>query len=220
MANNITADVSLNIKEIIDYYKLKNFSEFAKIIGISDDLLSKWRKRNSYDIDRIVYRFPDISTTWLLTGKGDMLISEENLTPTIATSHDVGRPYYDVDFTCSFGDFSDFGTNHPAYNINFQPFNKDGVTWVNATGHSMHPEVSSGDIIAIQKYENWRTYLPLGEMYGIITIHGMRTIKRIFKGASAETYRLVPSNKEYDEEEIDKDIILDIYRVLGAFKAF
>lgn len=76
MANNIIADVSLNIRELMDYSGLKTFSEFAKLLGISDDLLSKWRKRNTYDIDKIVEAFPDVSVTWLLTREGSMLRPE------------------------------------------------------------------------------------------------------------------------------------------------
>lgn len=76
MANNITADVSLNIRELMRIKKISKDVEFAKELGISKQLLSKWKSRNTYDIDKIVDRFPEVSKVWLLTGEGSMLKSE------------------------------------------------------------------------------------------------------------------------------------------------
>lgn len=214
--------IKSRLAQFLEYKGLNN-REFEQLAGLSNGAVARIRDSSRVStFVRIANTYPDLNMDWLRTGEGKMLNDgvEGIVQPSVSDSPDVGRPYYDVDFTCSFGDFDAGGTNHPTYNINYRPLNKEGVTWVNATGHSMHPEVSSGDVIAIQEYQDWRTYLPLGEIYGIVTTHGMRTIKRVFKGSAPNTYRLVPSNKDYDEEEIDKSIILTVYRVLGAFKAF
>ena len=76
MANNITADVSLNIRELMQEKGIKKEIDFANELGISKQLLSKWKSRNTYDVDKIVDKFPEVSKVWLLTGEGEMLKSE------------------------------------------------------------------------------------------------------------------------------------------------
>ena len=76
MANNITADVSLNIRELMRIKRISKDVEFAKELGISKQLLSKWKSRNTYDVDKIVGKFPEVSKVWLLTGEGSMLKTE------------------------------------------------------------------------------------------------------------------------------------------------
>ena len=102
MARNIKADTSLNISKLVD---LKNFSsdaEFARFVGVSPALVSRWRSRNTYDVDKIANAFPEVSISWLLSGEGPMLKEEKEkeeeyeLLPRI--TEDKGRPYYDVDF--------------------------------------------------------------------------------------------------------------------------
>ena len=61
MANNITADVSLNIRELMREKGIKKEIDFAKELGISKQLLSKWKSRNTYDVDKIVDKFPEVS---------------------------------------------------------------------------------------------------------------------------------------------------------------
>lgn len=40
----------------------------------------------------------------------------------------------------------------------------------------MEPEINHGDIIALKKIED-KSFLPLGEVYAIVTTNDMRTIK-------------------------------------------
>ena len=76
MANNITADVSLNIRELMREKGIKKEIDFANDLGISKQLLSNWKSRNTYNVNKIEDKFPDVSKTWLLTGEGSMLKSE------------------------------------------------------------------------------------------------------------------------------------------------
>ncbi len=59
--------------------ELKNFSkdvEFAQFLGISSANISAWFKRNTFDYNIIVDKFPEVNKNWLLTGEGEMLKSE------------------------------------------------------------------------------------------------------------------------------------------------
>ena len=80
----------------------------------------------------------------------------------------------------------------------------------------MEPLITPGDIIAIRKLNDWQTYLLPGEVYAIVT-NEYRTIKRVLE-KDADTLILVPENPEYGRKEIPKNIVLEVYQVLGCMK--
>lgn len=141
--------------------------------------------------------------------------------PVPASSMEKGRPYYDVDFKCGFDELADDQTTVPACLISFPPYDREGVVWCNATGDSMSPEINPGDVIALQEVRDWQSYLTYGETYAIATTNGLRTIKKVRKGGTPSTLLLVPVNRAAaDEQEIDKALVLRVFRVLAAIKKF
>lgn len=73
--------------------KLKGINDNQMTIaaGLSVGLLGKLKKSgkgmNSSNIEKILYSYPEINASWLLTGKGEMLVSHD--TPTDAPSKPV-----------------------------------------------------------------------------------------------------------------------------------
>lgn len=165
-------------------------------------------------ISSILETFPNVSAEWLIRGEGDMKKSEDN--PII--SYTSGVPYYNVDFIGGFDVVLNDQTTQPDYLIDFQNYNTADC-WCNVTGHSMEPEISQGDIIALKELHDWKTYIPSGEIYAIVTTEH-RTIKRVSPGKHKGYILLTPSNpsKEYVAQEIPLSIVLKVYRVLGCMK--
>ena len=132
-----------------------------------------------------------------------------------------GAPYYNVDFIGGFEFVSNDQTQLPDYYINYPPYNKPGVMWCNLTGHSMEPEISNGDVIALKEVKSPIEYLPAGEIYGIIT-DDYRTVKRIRPGVQKGFVRLIPANKspEFCEQEIPVEMIRRVFAVLGSIRKF
>lgn len=82
-----------NFIERLQYYmKLKGINDNQMTIaaGLSVGLLGKLKKSgkgmNSSNIEKILYSYPEINASWLLTGKGEMLISHDASTDTPAQS--------------------------------------------------------------------------------------------------------------------------------------
>lgn len=145
--------------------------------------------------------------------------SDETLKDKPKISYTKGRPYYDVDFIGGFDLVLNDQTTTPQYNIDFHPYNKEGVLWCNITGHSMEPKISNGDIIAIREVQDWMSFINYGEIYAIVTTNEMRTVKIVRKGMDENHYRLIPINtEEYDEQQIKKTQIMRIFSVLGCVK--
>ena len=246
MASKIYANTSLNISKIIDEKKLSSDAEFARVVGVTPQTVSKWRSRNTYDITKIVNAFPDISVPWLLSGEGPMCTKHEirveivdspgetpntpvdtpdekeeeyELLPRI--TEDRGRPYYDVDFLGGYGEFADDPASAPvAYMIDYPPYNKEGVFYMNVRGDSMAPEINSGDLVALRPIEAWYDFLLLGKVYAVVTLSGQRTIKRLRRGSDNEHYTLEPINPAYESQEIPKAQIERVFEVLGGIRRY
>lgn len=194
-------------------------ADFARKVGEKPQTVSNWVARDNGNnvLNKIVEAFPQINKDWLMTGHGDMLISGNKITvPQI--SYTKGVPYYNVDFIGGFDIVLNDQTINPEYLIDFQKYN-EATCWCNVSGHSMEPEINNGDIIALKKIEDF-SFLPLGEVYAIVTTNGMRTIKRLGPSQNPECYTLVPTNKspEYGIQELRKDMIQHIFQVLGCMK--
>ena len=201
--------------------KAKSIRNFAFVIGMPERTINTYIKTGRTPslevIDAILRTFPDISAEWLIRGEGSMLKSEYNEDkPKI--SYTAGVPYYNVDFIGGFDLVLNDQTIKPEYLIDFKMYNT-AECWCNVTGHSMEPEISQGDIIALKELHDWQTYIPSGEIYAIVTTEH-RTIKRVSPGKHEGYILLTPSNPspEYVPQEIPLSIVQRVYRVLGCMK--
>ena len=191
---------------------IKSFEERCKL---SNGYISSMRKGlGDNKLNNVLKEFPELNREWLLYGEGSMLKSES--VPVKSFTQVV--PYFNVDFLGGFDLLPDDQTTRPEYLIDFKAYDR-ATCWCNISGHSMEPEISSGDIIALREVPD-PTFLPFGEVYAIVTTTGMRTVKRIGPGKDAETYSLIPANKspEFGVQEIPKTMIARVFEVLGCMK--
>ena len=214
------------IKEYIDKKGI-TIAAFERSIGMSNASFGKSLKGGKAigtdKLENILIIYPDINPSWLLTGEGNMLSSDsekEEKLPSVNQTYE-GAPYFNVDFIGGFDVIVNDQTRNPDFYINYPPYNQEGVVWCNLTGHSMEPEISNGDIIALREVTTPIQYLPAGEIYGIVT-EEYRTVKRIRLSQKEGFVRLIPSNKseEFCEQEIPISMILKVYAVLGSIRKF
>lgn len=219
------------VREIIQLYCNGSKDSFSSKVGIAPtsvfDLTGGHKGNPSFaEAKKILSAFPDVNPEWFMLGTGPMLRkdirteSDEEPAPSINQEY-KGAPYYNVDFIGGFDLVMNDQTINPDYYINYPPYNKEGVLWCNITGHSMEPELSNGDIIALKEMKSPIQYLPAGEIYGIVT-DDYRTVKRIKMSEKEGFVRLIPSNKseEFTEQEIPVEMIRNVYAVLGSIRKF
>lgn len=209
-------DLKSRLIEFIDYKGL-SVQSFELQCGLSNGAVSKMGNNTRRStIDKISNSYPELNTNWLLTGEGGMLLDSIDSVP--QKSFTNGVPYYNVDFIGGFDIVLNDQTAKPEYLIDFKKYN-EATCWCNVTGHSMEPEITHGDIIALKRIED-ASFLPLGEVYAIVTTNGMRTIKRLGPSSDPKCYTLVPTNKspEYGIQELPKNMIEHIFQVLGCMK--
>ena len=213
--------LSERINKLVEYSQM-SIPQFAKLVGFkTPQAVRELIKGNTKSLsDAAIFKlssaFPDLSMDWLLTGEGPMMIERNAPAPVI--NYTEGVPYYNEDFMLGFEEIGAPDSENPDFLIRMPGYER-ATLWCNASGHSMEPEINNGDIIALQRVEDF-SFLPFGDVYGFITANGMRTIKRLGRSERDGFYRLIPTNKEYDEQEIPINIITHVYRVMGAMKAF
>jgi phage repressor protein C with HTH and peptisase S24 domain len=213
------------ISTIVEKFGNGKNTVFASLIGVSEANVRNYKNGVMPKADFLekIARSFDININWLLTGEGNMLSSEsekEEKLPSVNQTYE-GTPYFNVDFIGGFDIIVNDQTRNPDFYINYPPYNQEGVVWCNLTGHSMEPEISNGDIIALREVTTPIQYLPAGEIYGIVT-EEYRTVKRIRLSQKEGFVRLIPSNKseEFCEQEIPISMIIRVYAVLGSIRKF
>lgn len=136
--------------------------------------------------------------------------------PSPVQSFEKGKPYYNVDFALGFDILENDQTQHPDYLIDFRPYNNCDL-YCNAYGNSMHPTISSGDIVALKRIADFR-YLINGEIYAIVTSNGLRTIKRVHD--NGDTFTLIADNPTVADQTIPKSLVTHAFQVRGTIKMF
>lgn len=208
-------DKSLILKELKKYKKFTTDAEFAQFLGISTQNLSAWYKRNTFDDNKIVDLFPEISRIWLLTGTGNMLkndISEIN-------EHKYkSLPVYNLD---AVGGLINQEVDIQEFKIGEIPFvdAQEGDICIPISGDSMFPTYKPTTYVQIRKIENWKEYIEAGNIYVLVLNDGRRLIKEIRNSQiDKENYFLLHShNPNYEQQEIPKKLIASIWIVVSRY---
>lgn len=215
----MSTTVNERIKIIAEKLYEGKITRMCTALGVSQaamsNIVSGRMSKPSFDVINAFVEKVNVNADWLITGNGDPLDGKEEI-PKISFTN--GVPYYNVDFLGGFDLVMNDLTVNPEYLIDFKKYN-EADCWCNVTGHSMEPEITHGDIIAMKRIED-KSFLPFGEVYAIVTTNGMRTIKRLGPSENSSSYSLVPTNKspEYGIQELPKKMISIIYQVLGCMK--
>lgn len=204
---------------------------FAETVGVSEAMVYKYYKMDNIDTQTLmkwaeIFHVPmmifiddEMYNKYVyIKAEEDIIISQNNKSQEPLINYTIGVPYYNVDFIGGFDIIMNDQTINPEYKIDFKKYN-DATCWCNVTGHSMEPEITHGDMIAIKKIEDM-SFLPFGEVYAIVTTNEMRTIKRLGPASNPNNYSLIPTNKspEYGIQELPKNMIRTIFQVLGCMK--
>lgn len=218
------------------YLEKKGISpyEFYKKSGVSRGTLGNSTGISEENIAKFLAYAPDVNPSWLLTGNGEMLLSDAKQQNYTSFENDTARsklseappviynnqtksglPYYDVDFLGGFNEVFNDQTTTPAYYIDLKPFIHADF-WCNLSGDSMSPRLNNGDIIALKRCT--LETIQYGEIYAVV-MGELRTVKIIRKGKDECHLRFIPINLEnYDEQEYHVSEIIGIFKVAGSIR--
>ena len=188
-------------------------------------ILSGNRALSKGMIARICDAFTDLNPSWLLTGEGEMLKSEEVKLHTDDSPEDSSRliPFYDASTTGGYNgsvSSSDIDTQLIGYIQAGGWFDSRETAAIRHMGDSM-VEYPDGCVLAVREVTERRLLVP-GRNY-VVETDEYRVTKRVQRGSSANTIALYSSNEEkYDDGrlihepfEVALEDIRHIYSVLG-----
>lgn len=205
-------DKTLVLNKLQSHYKFKKDTEFAEFLGISGQLLSKWKLRSTFDIDILYTKCIDANADFLLSGKGPILKTDNSSTGNVfrlKTDNDVQNqsvPLYDIRASASVvALFKDSSSEIPVDHITIPNLPKcDGAIYV--SGDSMYPLLKSGDIIMYKKVANEIDNMFWGEMYLVSLINNdgdeFVMVKWLHKSELGTDYvKLVSENRHHQPKD-------------------
>lgn len=205
---------------------------FAKEVGLGSSNLSRKLKGSTPFTAKDFVKICDsigVNREWLETGEGEkrtysLGFDKDSLNRSIDKAFtqcvhgEDAKPFYDVDFALGFSEMYNDSPNTPTKYISVPGYEKTDF-WCRTSGDSMKPLISNGDIIALKQILDWNEFLPMNEVYAIMTTNDLRTVKIIRKGLDDEHFTLHAINEEYEDQEIKKSAITKVFKVLGSLKA-
>lgn len=231
MATNITANVALNISELLAEKKISSEGEFARLLGVSKQLITKWKARNTYDISKITELFPDVSHIWLLTGEGEMLKSpadtggigskaiSQSEVEVVPMEQYVEVPFYDLSATAGMpsGDVQQTGWLETRL-IPRQYAGREYAV-IRISGDSMDDGTSRSlchgdEIIVKQELVDHMTPLPIrSKLFVVDTLEGA-VVKQIVELNKVEGYVVLHSfNERYPDYSVPLAEVRGFYSV-------
>lgn len=210
------------LEAIIDYYSDGKPSVFAKYIGVAPSTISSWLSRDTLDYDLIFAKCENISSDWLLTGKGEMIksnpniqiLSEPKTKEKKLTEQEV--LLYDVSAAANLKTLFDNKRQNILGKISIPDMPRcDGAVYV--TGDSMYPLLKSGDIIVYKELHDFQEVI-YGEMYLVsFDLDGddFLTVKYVNHSDKGDDFVKLVSHNAYHDP---KDIALSRVRAMALVK--
>ena len=183
-----------------------NDNQLTVNAGLSVGLIGKTKQgMNSKNIEKILLAYPDINAEWLLTGKGEMLRSNNIPVARKAKNIQEGIPL--IPFSAMAGALTSEQTvlKHECEHYIIPAF-ADADFLITVKGNSMQPTYISGDIIACKKVPLNNIFFQWNKPYVLDTAQGP-LIKRIKPAQDQQHITLISDNTAFDPIEL---LITDI----------
>lgn len=198
----------------VSFYAIENTLNAGR--GSISKAVKEGKNIGSNTLENILNLYTDLNPTWLLTGEGQMLKSDENFLVNksidaypLKSDHSVNNqqiPLYNIEATAGLVPlFADSEKNVPLDYITIPNLPKcDGAIYV--TGDSMYPLLKSGDIVLYKTINDFKNEIFWGEMYLLsVEMSGEEfvLVKYIQKSDTPNYVKLVSQNKHHQDKEVE-----------------
>lgn len=202
-------------KRLKDVLKKLSLSQtgLSKEIGTSNVVINRYIKDKTtpdYNfLNKLVTRF-NININWLLTGEGSMF-------PSRNIKHIGNGDYYCMPIIdgVSCGSPQEIESADPLDHILIDTNSLSGdfndYFAFNASGESMEPYISNGDVIIVKQHDDWNT---VDDRICVVRVDGEITLKKVKSFSNGKEILLQPYNKNFPPILLDKERIRDS-RLIG-----
>jgi len=204
----------------------------AKKIGIPQTTLSSYKNGTKFPhdfIEKVEKAFPELNTTWLVTGKGEMLVKQRG-----NTLHEDQEKYSKTDNSNKKPPLDLEADKIPVISMNrlarlkkkediIKLYKSDELpegfaivpemgfcnAYIKMLGDTMHPTIKPGEEMFCELQTDLR-FIEFGVAY-IINVAGRIIARRIYGTLDPTIVKLVADNDEYPEMDIEKSLIEYLY---------
>jgi hypothetical protein len=214
--------IKQKILQYIDFIGITKYQFYQKT-GITRGVLDKEGGISEDNIAKFIAYYPEVSNDWLLTGKGEMLKYQNNISDVERPRRNLIPLYNDV---ATIGGISEMGAttdsvSHTTEYIDAGDWFPGATDAIRHYGTSM-VEYPSGSILALKRVEDMRLIF-WGRTYCIETTEG-RLTKRLNKSKIKDVLLAYSSNNEtypdgvliHGPIEIPTETIRRVFQVLGC----
>ena len=216
---------------ILTYLEVKGIkkADFYQNTGLSD---SNFKGKNRLSqpggdmIVKILTSYPEISTDWLVMGKGEMIRAQENTPQQFQEELPIAHQASDntqegiplIPLSAMAGAFTG-ETSVMEYECERYviPDFKGADFLMRVKGDSMQPTYYSGDLVACQRVPLNDLFFQWNKTYVLDTTQGP-LIKRIMPGSDDGHIRIVSDNTNYPPFELSKDQFNGVALVRGLVR--
>ena len=234
------------VNRIQRYIKYKGISmrSFESHAGLTNGIISSALKRKndlSWDsVSKIVDTYTEIDIEWLITGHGQMLKVNDEVTPIAEVAEIPQRQETREDITLPRTDEFEYVNNDNGgsvpllHELSFATLDLDDPKSVQADEHyyikefrnadfmmrvagdNMYPKYKPGDLIAC-RHHCYTNFYQWGKVYALLTCHQGILIGRVFEHHQNKIFVTLKSeNPSYPEWEIPIDEIARAAVVIGS----
>lgn len=183
-------------------------AKFEKQCGLANGYVNNIRRSVTPEkLQKIAQEYPELNTSWLLTGEGEMLKTSTEQTET--TPYTVPL----VPISAQGGSFNDFVVSvrdsdcekviSPVKHVDFA---------LTVTGDSMAPEYPGGSQVLVRKVDE-RAFIEWGRVYVLDTCNGT-VIKKLNPGRDDDEVLCVSVNPDYQPFYVKLSDVYGLYRVM------
>lgn len=211
--------VKERIKEFIKY---KNISirSFERTCGLSNGYINSIEQTIMPNKMKIInLQYPDLNTSWLLTGEGEML-KDSQRNAAVSKKPTGSLPLIPIEAVAGFPGDDETGVklvDCEQYHV--PEFVAKGAQFlIRVSGSSMYPKYSNGDILACRKIDSV-TFFQWGKVYVLDTNQGA-LVKRLFEDEENQNNVVCHSDnhENYPNFKIPKSEIRSLSIVLGVIR--
>lgn len=206
----------MSVKDrLLDFVAYTGLSrrKFQERINVSNSYIQNISEGIGADVmNRISIQFPDLNTSWLLTGEGEMLNSSCDV---VSQKSSNTRPR--IPYDAAAGTLTETVEGVAEYQCEQVPiisvFPKYDFT-IRIFGRSMEPEYFAGDEVACLRV-NEKRFLQWGRVHVLDTTQGV-IIKRIYDNGDCIVCKSF--NPEFPDFSIPKEDIRSYNLVVGSIR--
>ena len=212
--------ISERFAKAADELRLTGRQLYRDEIVANDQVLSKIKSGRQKPTKKAIELFCQkygVSAAWMYTGEGNMYLGRSKpFGPGIDPGEE--KPLYNTDFeSCLDSDGQPISTGNEML-VSFPMAGDFDFMCIN-TDKSLAPIIMPADIIALKKYATWDKYIP-GDFICVVVTKEFKVLRKVSPTQGDEQsitfIQMIDGNPV--ESKIPKDIIVEIYKVVGNYR--